>query len=365
MSIPKLFDVHTHVQFASFNEDREVVIQRSLDAGVWLINVGTQKDASAKAVEIAHKYPKGVWASIGLHPIHTESSYHDEKELGIIPSTQPWTENNELTGFTQLDSKSFVLQNGDEMSALSKPERGQDIKDVGLTGFTSKEEDFDYGYYLQLAQDPRVVAIGECGFDFYRLNPQTKRKQKKVFMRHIELAYVVKKPLMIHCRSGVPERAPPLAGRSGVSEQIPPQNVTGNTESPLSLRKTGHNAFEYLLRVLESQKGILNSPPGVIHFFSGSKGDAQKLMDLGFSFSFGGVVTFTSDYDEVIKYIPMERILLETDAPYVAPIPYRGKRNKPEYIAETAKRIAEIKGLDPETVLAATVQNALKIFKVS
>ena len=150
-----------------------------------------------------------------------------------------------------------------------------------------------------------------------------------------------------------------------MSEQIPPQNVTGNTESPLSLRKTGHNAFEYLLRVLESQKGILNSPPGVIHFFSGSKGDAQKLMDLGFSFSFGGVVTFTSDYDEVIKYIPMERILLETDAPYVAPIPYRGKRNKPEYIAETAKRIAEIKGLDPETVLAATVQNALKIFKVS
>src|SRR3989338_10850209 len=163
MSIPKFFDVHTHTQFAAFNEDREAVIQRALDAGVWLINVGTQKDTSSKAVEIAHKYSKGVWATIGLHPIHTESSYHDSQELG-----------------------------GD------------------ATGFTSKEEDFDYGYYLQLAQDPRVVAIGECGFDFYRLNPQTKRKQKKVFMRHIELAYVVKKPLMIHCRSGVPERAPPL-----------------------------------------------------------------------------------------------------------------------------------------------------------
>ena len=313
MSSPKLFDVHTHTQFAAFNEDREAVIQCSLDAGVWLINVGTQKDTSAKAVEIAHKYPKGVWATIGLHPIHTESSYHDSQELG-----------GDATGFTPLDPKSFVLQNGDEVDALSKPEKGQDIKDVGLTGFTSKEEDFDYGYYLQLAQDPRVVAIGECGFDFYRLSPQTKRKQKKVFMKHIELAYVVKKPLMIHCR----------------------------------------NAFEYLLKVLDSQKGILNSPPGVIHFFSGSKSDAEKLMDLGFSFSFGGVITFTSDYDEVIKYIPMERILLETDAPYVSPVPYRGKRNEPEYIAETARRLAEIKGLPVEEAAQIITQNALKVFKI-
>ena len=314
MSSPKLFDVHTHAQFAAFDKDREAVIQRALDAGVWLINVGTQRDTSAKAVEIANKYPKGVWATVGLHPIHTEKSYHDSQELGASPA-------------------SSVISDIPNQSISNSRE----LENSGLAGFTSKGEDFDYGYYLQLAQDPKVVAIGECGFDFYRLNPQTKGKQKKVFLRHIELAYVVKKPLMIHCRSG----------RTSLSGA------------------TGSSAFEYLLKILDSRKGILNSPPGIIHFFSGTKGDAQKLMDLGFSFSFGGVVTFTSDYDEVVKYIPSDRILLETDAPYVAPAPYRGKRNEPEFIIETAKRIGEIKGMEFDKISEIVKQNAVKIFRIT
>lgn len=81
-STPKLFDVHTHIQFAAFQKDADLVIQRALNAGVWMVNVGTQKDTSAKAVEFANKYPEGVYATVGLHPIHTEQSYHDPKELG-------------------------------------------------------------------------------------------------------------------------------------------------------------------------------------------------------------------------------------------------------------------------------------------
>ncbi len=115
-----LFDVHTHVNFAAFRGDYRDVIQRALDAGVWMVNVGTQRDTSARAVEIAREFPEGVYAAVGLHPIHTEKSRHDEEELG------------------------------------------------GDTAFTSRGEEFDYEYYKKLAQDEKVVAIGECGLDYYR-----------------------------------------------------------------------------------------------------------------------------------------------------------------------------------------------------
>ncbi len=100
----KFFDVHTHVQFAAFSEDADFVIRRALDAGIWLVNVGTQRDTSQKAVEIAERCQGGVYATIGLHPIHTEQSYHDEQELGIA---------NKESGH----------------------------------GFSSRGEEFDYGYY--------------------------------------------------------------------------------------------------------------------------------------------------------------------------------------------------------------------------
>lgn len=277
---PYLFDVHTHVQFAAFKNDYKAVIQRVLDKNIWLVNIGTQKDTSVRAVEIAENFPQGVYAVIGLHPIHTEKSCHDKQELG------------------------------------------------GEKGLTSREELFDYEYYKNLAKSPKVVAIGECGLDYYRtknLELRTKQKQKRAFMQQIELANEVKKPLMIHCR----------------------------------------NAFEDLIGILSSS--FLNSKfssPGVIHFFSGTLTDAKKLLELGFSFTFGGVITFVRDYDEVIKYLPLERILLETDAPYVAPIPYRGKRNEPVFVEETAKKLAAIKNINIDTVAEKTTQNARAIFHI-
>ncbi|MBI1839035.1 MAG: TatD family hydrolase, partial [Candidatus Colwellbacteria bacterium] len=114
--MPKLFDAHTHVQFAAYENDMEAVISRSLRDGVWLMDVGTQKDTSAKAVEVANKYEEGVYATVGLHPIHTEKSYHDVKELGD----------------------------------------GNVAKE-----FTSRGEEFDYNYYLNLGKNPKVLAIGE------------------------------------------------------------------------------------------------------------------------------------------------------------------------------------------------------------
>lgn len=309
MSTIYLFDVHTHTQFAAFAEDQDAVIQRALDAGIWMVNVGTQRDTSASAVETAQKYPEGVYATVGLHPIHTGKSYHDEQELGI------W-------------KPRFQIGNG-----VSK-------RNNELGGFQSRGEEFDYDYYKKLAETPKVVAIGECGLDYYRLGEETKKKQQETFLRQIELAAELKKPLMIHCR----------------------------------------NAFQDLIGILNAKSYTLNPVPGIIHFFTGTIEDARKLLNMGFSFSFGGVITFvpkspkatgipaaisglgTRDYDDAVKYIPIERILLETDAPYVTPVPHRGKRNEPAYIMEVAKKMAELKNLPFKEICVTTKENALGIF---
>lgn len=277
MSI-KIFDVHTHIQFVAFEKDYKEVIELALKQGIALVNVGTQKDTSLRAVEIAEQYQGGVYAAVGLHPIHAENSYHDSKELGASFSDG---------------------------------------------GFSSRGEEFDYEYYKKLAMKQKTVAIGECGLDYYRLGPETKQKQFKVFEAQIELSAEVKKPLMIHCRS----------------------------------------AFDDLINILKTNHYKLKTNnPGIIHFFSGSQENAAELLKLGFSFSFGGVITFTRDYDEVIKYLPTENIVLETDAPYVSPVPFRGKRNEPSYIVEAAKKIAEIKNITFEEISDITTKNALRIF---
>ena len=280
MSSQKLFDVHTHVQFTAYDEDREAVIWRALESGVWMVNVGTQRDTSAAAIECAKKYSEGVYATVGLHPIHTDESHYDVKELGNFETAQ---------------------------------------------GFTSRKEEFDYEFYKTLSANLKVVAIGECGLDYYRVkSEELRKKQKEVFIRHIELAHEVKKPLMIHCR----------------------------------------NAFDDLNEVLKDHRDTLKTSPGIIHFFSGTIDDAKKLLDIGFLFSFGGVITFAHDYDDQVKYIPLDRILLETDAPYVAPPPYRGKRNEPAFITETAKKMAEIKSDNYDKIVEVTTSNARKVFKI-
>lgn len=266
----KFFDAHTHVQFDAFKEDTEEVISRAKEREVGMNLVGTQYDTSLAGVALAEKH-ENVWASIGLHPIHTSKSFHDTKELG---------------------------------------EGGKE--------FTSRGEQFDASKYETLAKNPKVIAIGECGLDYYRLDEATKVKQKEIFVEHIELANRVGKPLMLHIR----------------------------------------NAYEDSLELLKSHAKVR----GDVHFFAGNWAQAKQFLDLGFTLSFTGVITFTADYDEVLKNTPIDMILSETDAPYVTPVPYRGKRNEPIYVEEVVKKIAAIKNLPFETVAEQIIKNSKKVF---
>lgn len=273
---PRFIDAHAHLQFSAFDADREEVLARTRAQNVWVVNVGTQRDTSLRAVELSETH-EGVFATVGLHPIHTSDAWHDPQEIG------------------------------------------------GEKGFRSKGETFSCEYYRDLAKRGKVVAIGECGLDYFRLQNQKEdvALQKNAFSEQIALAKDVKKPLMIHCR----------------------------------------NAYDDLIDMLSaSRESLLSDRPGIVHFFAGTSEHADKLLDLGFSFSFGGALTFGENYDEVVRRIPLDRILLETDAPYVAPIPYRGKRNEPLYAIEAANKIAALKRLPIEEVLASTSSQAMAIF---
>jgi len=246
-----------------------------------MINVGTQVDTSKKAVEIAHQYKEGVYAIIGLHPIHTDISYHDKEELG---------------------------------------EAGKE--------FTSRGEIFDENVYLELLKDPKVVAIGECGLDYFHMEPGSIEKQKKAFIEQVELANKINKPLMLHIRNNPKDKK--------------------------------IDAYADVLEILKKHSRV----KGNVHFFAGSIENAKAFLNYGFTLSFTGVITFTHDYDEIIKNTPLDMIMSETDSPYVAPVPYRGKRNEPSYVNEVVKKIALIKNLTEEKVAETIMANAKRIFKI-
>lgn len=280
MSRPYLVDVHTHVNFNAFQEDGHEVVRRTLEHSVWMILVGSQIDTSRRASEYARQYDKGVYAAVGLHPIHLVETKVDREEMNAAE---------------------------------------------GVPGFTTRKEEFDYDAYRALARDPKTVAIGECGLDYYRLRDteEIKKRQAETFRKQIVLAREVKKPLMIHCR----------------------------------------NAYEDLLAILREERA--SEIGGDIHFFAGDWEIAKQFLDLGFYLSFTGVITFADQYDEVIQKASLDRIMTETDAPYVSPAPYRGKRNEPLYVEEVARRIAAIKSVSLEEAARATAENALRLFRLS
>ncbi|MEY4747695.1 MAG: hypothetical protein RLZZ416_744 [Candidatus Parcubacteria bacterium] len=268
----KYFDAHTHVNFVAYKDDRDEVIERARDADVGMNVVGTQFDTSNAAVELARKY-ENVWATIGLHPVHTSKSYHDVKELG---------------------------------------EGGKE--------FTSRGEQFDARAYETLAREMRVIAIGECGLDYYRVEEKTKGVQSKAFIEQIELANRLNKPLMLHIR----------------------------------------NAYEDALEILKAHAKVR----GDVHFFAGDWDTARRFLDFGFTLSFTGVITFTHDYDEIIKNTPLDMLLSETDAPYVTPAPHRGRRNESAHIPIIVRKIAEIRGEDAEKVRERLLANAKRMFSI-
>jgi len=173
----------------------------------------------------------------------------------------------------------------------------------------------------ELAKDPNVVAVGETGFDLFR-KPQTEDNQRELFAAHINLAKELGLPVIIHDR----------------------------------------DAHEKTTLVMDEMDGWATG--GVFHCFSGDVSLARKVLDEGFYVSIPGVVTYknASRLHEVVAFCPLETLLIETDAPYLSPVPYRGKRNEPSYIRQTVMEIARIKEVSFRGVAQATAENFRRLF---
>src|SRR3989344_3994598 len=123
------------------------------------------------------------------------------------------------------------------------------------------------------------------------------------------------------------------------------------------------DAHDDLLKILKANNSKLKiKQAGVMHFFTGNYEQAKQYIDLGFYISFSGVITFASEYEELVRKLPLDKILIETDAPYATPVPYRGQRNEPSYVIETAKKIAEIKNISLDETARQTTENAFIVF---
>lgn len=245
-----LIDTHVHLNFNAFKNDFDKVIKRSLAEDIWMINVGSNHDTSKKAVEIAEKY-NGVFAAIGLHPIH------------------------------------------------------------------AKDEDFNASKYRSLCQSDKVVAIGEIGLDYFKDYGLFKDKQKEVFLQQLDLAEELDLPVIIHCRM----------------------------------------AHDDLLEILNDKLG------GVIHCFTGDWNEAKQYLDMGFYLGINGII-YKRDLEEVIKNTPLEKILIETDCPYLTPPQAGVERNEPIFIKYIVQEIAKIKNMDFQEVAKTTFQNAKNLFRI-
>ncbi len=253
------FDTHTHANFRDFDQDRDEVMKRALDAGVWMTNVGTSFEASKSAVELAAKYKQGVFATIGIHPI--------------------------------------------------------------------EQEKFDSEKYSALISD-KVVAVGEIGLDYYHLTKTENeienavKIQKQLFIEQLHFAKDHNLPVVLHVR----------------------------------------NAYEDALGIIKAEY----SGTGILHSFTDSWETAKKFLDLGFYVALNGILTYdsTGKLEEVCKNLPSDRILSETDAPYLTPPPYRGKRNEPLYVSYVVEKMAQIRGISVPEMAEQTFQNAMAVYGI-
>ncbi|MCB0332788.1 MAG: TatD family hydrolase [Bdellovibrionales bacterium] len=254
----EFIDSHTHLDAKEFDEDREEVIQRALDAGVTtIINIGATDgfQGAERSIALAEQHPH-IWITVGIHP-------HDS------------------------------------------------------------EEELDIERLRGLASHDKVVAIGETGLDFFRDWAPVDR-QYLWFRSQIELVQELSLPLVIHSRD--------------------------SAEQCLEV-----------LREMEAEK-----VGGVFHCYGGDVPFAHEIFDLNFIVSFPGTITFkkANELRDTVKALPLEKMMIETDAPYLAPEPYRGKRCESSYVVETAKRIAEIKEVSLEEVARVTTQTARKFYRL-
>jgi TatD DNase family protein len=285
MSI-RLIDAHSHINFNAYKDDAPEVIARAEGQGIAMLAVGSQITTSERAVDYAEKHDR-IWAVVGLHPTHLFDQHIDDDEIS----------------------------------------------------YKSRNEEFDPARYGDLARgSKKVVAIGECGLDYYRMPPdiepeKVKAKQAVTFRGHLDLALELELPVMVHCR----------------------------------------DAHDDLADILEEYRRAGKKVRGDIHCFTGTWAEAERYLKLDFYISFTGVITYppnaaqkakSETLQDVVKKVPLERMLVETDAPYLAPVPYRGKRNEPAYVRHVAEKIAELKGIPLAEVERQTLKNTCDLFGI-
>jgi len=282
----RFIDTHAHLNFAAFRNDAPEVIKNILDNGIWVINIGTNYQTSKRAVEIAQKYNKGVWAGVGLHPVNLDT--------GLV----------------------------------KKKSDADEIEDK------TREKDFDYEQYKELAKNEKVVAIGEVGLDYY-WKPKTtrkkelfKQKQKDLLLKQLKLAKELELPVVFHCRMA------------------------------------HQDLYEILKLKTKNQKSKLK---GVMHGFVGTTEQLEKYLKLGLYIGFNGIIFKQIqgiNFVENIRNTPLDRILLETDCPYLTPPDFQEKKNNPLAVKIIAEYIARVKNIPFEEIAEAASENAKRLFRL-
>ena len=271
-----LTDTHCHLDYNKFDEDREAVIQRAIEAGIERILIpGLDWTSSLAAVSLAESHLM-IFAAVGFHPTDLET----------------W------------DSSSIDNLRGMAQSAQ------------------------------------KVVAIGEIGLDYYWVKEADQQaRQREVFIEQLALAKEVNKPVIIHMREADDAWFGPASA------------------DLLEILNAWHAD-------LIAENHPLAERPGVLHSFNGSLETAQKALALNFYIGVTGPVTYKNAEQkrQVISQLPLDRLLIETDAPFLAPVPHRGKRNEPAYVRHIADKIAEIHSKHPAEIAAYTSQNAARLF---
>ena len=248
-----------------------------------------------------------------LTDTHTHLDLFDHNEVPDLLSRAA------AAGVGRIVSVAINLESAQQALKIAAANSGV-FATVGVHPHESQDVNADLVERLKkLAKEPYAIAIGETGLDYYRMR-SSKSSQIDALKRHLELAREVDLPIILHCRE----------------------------------------AHDDMLRILENDR----PPKSILHCFSGEMTQALAFMNLGCFISLAGTVTFKNakSLQEVAAKVPLDRLLLETDAPYLAPQRYRGQRNETSYVGETAVKIAELKNVRIETVINATTKNADKLF---
>lgn len=285
--------------------------------------------------QLQHQSPH--FALFDIHA-HMHDKAYDEDRGVVLKEMKDYGLGAITIGTDQIESKKAVelATNNPHIYAA-----------VGLHPADNVTELFDEDFYTNLAANEKVVAIGECGLDYHYIETFFERdkqagkvnwnkdteadRQQEIFEAQVELAVKLNLPLMLHGRPS----------------------------------KGSMDAYEDMLHILENAKKKYGTKVrGNAHFFVGNIDVAERFVQLGFTMSFSGVVTFAKDYDDVVRYLPITMIQAETDSPYATPAPFRGQRNSPMYVQEVVARIAVLRNEPLEEVRLQLLENAKRIFGI-